>query len=517
LEALMADRDRVVIIGAGHNGLVAAFYLAKAGLAPLVLESRGVVGGAAITEEICPGFRCSSLFDMSGPLLPDVEKDLDLKRHGLQTITPDVRVLALLSDGRMLRVYEDAGRTAAELAPLSARDAKKFPEYRETLQQVGRAIAPLLIRTPPDIGDPSAADLLNLGKFGLKFRGLSRHNAYDLLRWAPMAVADFSAEWFETELLRAVIQARGIFGAFAGPRSAGTTIGLLLNAAFGPQQLVLGGMGELTHSLAKAAAGAGAEIRTLSKVRAIRVQSGEVAAVVLNDGEEVRARAVISNADLQHTLLKLIDPSHLDPAFLMNVRAFRAAGSVAKVNLAVSSLPSFAAVSERMHIGPDTDYLERAFDAAKYGEFSPEPVLSLTIPSLIDSSLAPQGKHVLSISAQYAPYRLKRGDWNSRREEFGDAVMKTLSSYAPDIGKLVLQRQVLTPLDIEEKFGLTGGHIFQGEHSLDQLFTFRPLLGWSRYRTPIKGLYMCGSGTHPGGGVTGAPGFNASREILKDL
>jgi phytoene dehydrogenase-like protein len=517
LEALMADRDRVVIIGAGHNGLVAAFYLAKAGLSPLVLESRGVVGGAAVTEEVHPGFRCSSLFDMSGPLLPDVAKDLELKKHGLQTITPDVRVLALSPDGRMLRVYEDADRTAAELAPFSARDAKKFPEYRATLQRVGRAIAPLLVRTPPDIAEPSAADLLNLGKFGLKFRGLSRNNAYDLLRWAPMAVADFSAEWFETDLLRAVVEARGIFGALAGPRSAGTTIGLLLNAAFGPQQFVLGGMGELTHSLAKAAAAAGAEIRTLSKVRAIRAQAGEVSAVVLNDGEEVRARAVISNADPQQTLLKLIDPSHLDPAFLMNVRAFRAAGSVAKVNLAVSALPSFAAVSERMHIGPDTDYLERAFDAAKYGEFSSEPVLSLTIPSLIDSSLAPKGKHVLSISAQYAPYRLKRGDWNSRREEFGDAVLKTLSTYAPDLGNLVLQRQILTPPDIEEKFGLTGGHIFQGEHALDQLFTFRPLLGWARYRTPIKGLFLCGSGTHPGGGVTGAPGFNASREILKDL
>lgn len=514
---MAADRDRVVIIGAGHNGLVAAFYLAKAGLSPLILESRSVVGGTAVTEEIHPGFRCSSLFDMSGPLLPQVVNDLELKKHGLHTIAPELRVLALHPDGRTLRVYEDADRTAAELAPISARDAKKFPQFVAALQRVGRAIAPLLTRTPPDLADPSAADLLNLGRFGLKFRGLSREHAYDLLRWAPMAVADFSAEWFETELLRAVVQARGIFGTFAGPRSGGTTIGLLMNAAFGSQELVLGGMGELTRALAKAAAAAGAEIRTQSKVRAIRVRSGEVSAVVLDGGEEIRARAAVSNADLQHTLLKLIDPSHLDPAFLMNVRAFRAAGTVAKVNLAVSALPSFAGVSERIHIGPDTDYLERAFDAAKYGEFSSEPVLSVTIPSLTDSSLAPQGKHVLSISASYAPYRLKRGDWSSRREEFGDAVLKTLSSYAPDIGKLVLQRQVLTPADLEEKFGLTGGHIFQGEHSLDQLFTFRPLLGWARYRTPIKGLYLCGSCTHPGGGITGAPGLNASREILKDL
>jgi phytoene dehydrogenase-like protein len=276
-------------------------------------------------------------------------------------------------------------------------------------------------------------------------------------------------------------------------------------------------MGSLTQALAKAAVSAGAEIRTNSTVRRIHVRAGAASAVVLHDGEEIRARAVISNADPQRTFLKLIDPSELDPAFLMNARSYRAAGTIAKVNLAISGLPSFAAVSERMHIGPETNYIERAFDAAKYGEFSPEPVLNITIPSLADLSLAPAGSHVISISAQYAPYRLKRGDWNSRREEFGDVVLKALSVYAPDIGKLVLQRQVLTPLDMEQKFGLTGGHVFHGEHALDQLFTFRPLLGWARYRTPIKGLYLCGSGTHPGGGITGAPGMNASREILKEI
>jgi phytoene dehydrogenase-like protein len=514
---MASDRDRIVIIGAGHNGLVAAFYLAKAGLSPLVLEARNVAGGAAVTEEIYPGFRCSSLFDMSGPLVPQVAHDLDLKKHGLETVTPEVRVLALHPDGRTLRIYEDAERTSAELASVSARDAKKYPEFHSSLHAIGRALSPLLARTPPDIEDPSVQDFVNLGKFGFRFRGLSRQNAYHLLRWAPMAVADYSAEWFETELLRAVIQARGIFGAHAGPRSAGTTVGLLIQAALGSEQFVRGGLGELSRAMVKAAAAAGAEIRTGSKVRRIQIHSGELSSVVLDDGEEVRARAVISNADPQQTFLKLVDPSELDPAFLNNIRAFRAAGTVAKVNFALSGLPSFAGVSARMHIGPETDYLERAFDAAKYGEFSPDPVLRVTIPSLNDPSLAPQGKHVMSISAQYAPYRLKRGDWNSRRDEFGDAVLKTLSSYAPDIGKLVLQRQVLTPLDIEEKFGLTGGHIFQGEHALDQLYTFRPLLGWARYRTPVKGLYLCGSGTHPGGGVTGAPGLNASREILKDL
>jgi phytoene dehydrogenase-like protein len=294
---------------------------------------------------------------------------------------------------------------------------------------------------------------------------------------------------------------------FAGPRSAGTTVGLLLQAAFGNPAQIRGGLGALTQAMTKAASAAGAQIRTGSEVERIIVDRGNVKGIVLKGGDEIAARAVVSNADPHQTLLKLIGPAELAPGLLMKVRSYRSMGAVAKVNLALSALPAFSSVAPRIHIGPDTDYLERAYDAAKYGDFSREPVLHVSITDA----------NVLSIFVQYAPYRLKTGDWDSRREELGDVVVKTLSSYAPGIEKLILARQILTPLDIERRFGMSGGHIFHGEQALDQLFMFRPLLGLARYRTPIKGLYLCGSGTHPGGGITGACGMNASREILKDI
>jgi phytoene dehydrogenase-like protein len=331
-----------------------------------------------------------------------------------------------------------------------------------------------------------------------------------------MAIADLAAEWFETELLRAAIEARGTFGTSAGPWSAGTTVGLLMQAALGSPARIRGGMGVLTQTLAKVASAAGAEIRTANAVRRILIQHGRAQGVSLESGEEIRAHAVISNADPQHTFLRLVDPSELDPGFLTKIRSYRTIGSTAKVNLALSGPPPFGDGDKvgRILIGPDTDYLERAFDASKYGEFSAEPVLSITVPSWADPSLAPQPAHVMSIFVQYAPYRLRTGSWDSRREEFGDVVVKTLTRYVPGIDELILQRHVLTPVDLERRFGLTGGHIFHGEHALDQIFAFRPLLGWARYRTPIKALYLCGSGTHPGGGITGAPGLNASRAFI---
>jgi phytoene dehydrogenase-like protein len=348
-----------------------------------------------------------------------------------------------------------------------------------------------------------------------------------------MAVADLVAEWFETELLRAALAARGIFGAFAGPWSAGTSTALLLQAAvdghaFGSASFVKGGMGALTQALASAATAYGAKIRTGADVTEIRVKDGRATAVVLSDGEEIQARALVSNADPRHTFLRLVDPTDLDPDFLNKVRNYRSTGAGAKVNLALAGLPTFSGLEEvdgdgaarlrgRIHIGPDIDYLERAFDDAKYGDYSMKPYMDITIPSLNDPSLAPDGAHVMSIYVQYAPYKLKEGDWGSRRDEFADVVLKTLSHYAPDLNELIVGRQVITPLDLEQTYGLTGGHIFHGEMSLDQFFTFRPLIGWAQYRTPIDGLYLCGAGTHPGGGVTGAPGANASREILKDL
>jgi phytoene dehydrogenase-like protein len=348
-----------------------------------------------------------------------------------------------------------------------------------------------------------------------------------------MAVADLVGEWFETELLRATVAARGIYGAFAGPWSAGTSAALLLQAAFdghavAPASFVKGGMGALTQALAKAAQASGAEIRTGADVTGVRVKDGKATAVVLAGGEEIAARAVVSNADPKHTFLRLVDPADLDPDFLTKIRNYRSLGASAKVNLALAGLPAFLAtkqsdsngateLSGRIHIGPDIEYLERAFDAAKYGDYSPRPYMDVTIPSLADPSLAPKGAHVMSVYVQYAPYRLQDGDWTSRRDEFGDAVIEALSAYAPHLGGSIVSRQVITPLDLEQTYGLSGGHILHGEPSLDQLFAFRPLIGWAQYRSPLRGLYLCGAGTHPGGGVTGVPGANASREILKDL
>jgi len=520
----------IIIIGAGHNGLVTACYLAKAGLKPLVLERREIVGGACVTEEFHPGFRCS-LANSTGPLLPQIVKDLQLERNGLELIEPPVRVFAPNTNGRSLCIYDDTKRTADELVELSSYDAKKYPDFISTFARIGRALAPLLTMTPPDIEKPGASELWNLGKLGLAVRGLGRKDEYRLLRYGPMAVADLAAEWFETELLRAMVAARGIFGAFAGPWSAGTSAALLLQAAIdrkavAPATFVKGGMGALTQALAKAATGAGAEIRTDIDVSSVQIKDGKAIGVMLVSGEEISARAIISNADPRATFLNLVDPAELDPSFLAKIQNYRAHGTVAKINLALSALPEFKGLNDgdaveklsgRIHIGPDIDYLERAFDAAKYGDFSAQPYLDITIPSLTDSSLAPNGAHIMSIHVQFAPYRLKSGDWNSRREELGDTVIDGLSEYAPNVKDLILARQVITPLDLEQTYGLSGGHIHHGEMSLDQLFAFRPLIGWAKYRTPIKGLYLCGAGTHPGGGITGGPGFNASREIIKGL
>jgi phytoene dehydrogenase-like protein len=529
----VSSASNIVIIGGGPNGLVAACYLAKAGLQPLVLERRAMVGGAVVTEEFHKGFRSSTLAHAAGPLLPHISRDLGLERHGLSIIKPEVRLFAPDVEGRALCLYDDPARTARELTDLSPHDALAYTEFHESFAHIGRVLAPLLSMTPPSLDKPTIGDLWSLGKTARDFRGLSKRDAYRLLRWGPMAVADLVAEWFETELLRAALAARGIFGAFAGPWSAGTSTALLLQAAvdghaFGSASFVKGGMGALTQALASAATAYGAKIRTGADVTEIRVKDGRATAVVLSDGEEIQARALVSNADPRHTFLRLVDPTDLDPDFLNKVRNYRSTGAGAKVNLALAGLPTFSGLEEvdgdgaarlrgRIHIGPDIDYLERAFDDAKYGDYSMKPYMDITIPSLNDPSLAPDGAHVMSIYVQYAPYKLKEGDWGSRRDEFADVVLKTLSHYAPDLNELIVGRQVITPLDLEQTYGLTGGHIFHGEMSLDQFFTFRPLIGWAQYRTPIDGLYLCGAGTHPGGGVTGAPGANASREILKDL
>jgi phytoene dehydrogenase-like protein len=529
-ETKTANRD-VVIIGGGHNGLVTAFYLAKAGYKPLVLERRAQPGGAAITEEFHPGFRCSTLAHSAGPIRPDIVRDMQLEKHGLNMISTEVAVTALSPDGRALTLYKDPARAAQEIEKLSLKDAVKYPQFQSSLAKMGRVIAKALALVPPDIDNPTSGDLWGMLNTGRAVRKLGKRDMYRLLRWGPMAVADLVAEYFETELLRATIAARGIFGTFLGPWSAGSSLILLIRAAgdeqaAGTSWFATGGMGAVTQAMAAAAQQAGAEIRSGAEVIEVRVKDGIASGVVLSSGEEISSKAVISNADPKRTLLKLVDPAQLSPDFVMKLQHYRMPGTVAKVNLALSGLPTFTALagenhdralSSRIHIGPEIDYLERAFDESKYGSFSKQPYLEVAIPSLTDPSLAPEGKHVMSIYMQYAPYKLKGTDWEKQRVPLGDTVVKTLAQYAPNLPELILTHQIITPQDLEETYGLTGGHIFHGELSLDQFFTMRPLLDWARYRTPIQNLYLCGSGTHPGAGLTGGSGANAAREILKDL
>jgi len=525
----MAETRDVIIIGGGHNGLVTAFYLAKAGFKPLVLERRAQTGGAAITEEFSPGFRCSTLAHSAGPLLPEIVSDMQLARHGLKLVTPEVAVTALSPDGRALVLYNDATRAAQEISKFSAKDAERYPVFQQSLEKIGRVISDALKLAPPNIDDPSRGDLWAMLQTGRALRKLGKKDMYRLLRWGPMAVADLVAEFFETELLRATIAARGIFGTAMGPWSAGSSLVLLIRAAGDPRPagasfFAIGGTGAITQAMTAAAKEAGAEIRTSAEVKEVRVQAGVAAGVVLANGEEISARAVISNADPRRTLLKLVDPTHLTPDFVMKLQNIRMPGTVAKVNLALSALPKFTALNGndaalrcRIHIGPEIDYLERAFDQSKYGNFSPNPYLEVTVPSLTDPSLAPGGKHVMSVYMQYAPFKLKNADWDSQRIALGETVVKTLSEYAPNLPSLVEDGQIITPKDLETTYGLTGGHIFHGELALDQFFTMRPLLDWARYNTPIQNLYLCGSGTHPGAGLTGGSGANAAREILKHL
>lgn len=520
--------SRPIIIGAGHNGLTTAFYLAKAGHKPLVLEAREVIGGAGIVEEFARGFRGPTLAHAIGPLRQSVVRDMGLGRS-VEFITPDPRLVALAADGRALALSTNQTRTVEAIRGFSTADAANYGEFSETLGRLGGFLSHILAATPPSLDGPNAGELWDLLKIGRRFRALGRNDGFRLLRWMPMAVADLVSEYFATDVVQAAIAARGIFGTAQGPWSAGSGAVLLMNAAIdrepgGSTILVKGGPGALTAAMGDAARRAGAEIRTGAPVARVLVREGKAVGVALNDGTEIPARAVISNADPRRTFLSLVDPIDLDPTFLGRVRNYRSAGTTAKVNLALDGLPVFAAIPNpsdlrgRIQIGYSVDYLEKAFDASKYGEISAEPYLDITLPALHDPSLAPADKHVMSIYMQYAPFKLARGyRWSDKRGELLAAVVRTLERYAPGIGNLVRDHQVLAPADLEATYSLTGGHILHGEPSLDQLFTMRPILGWAQYRTPIRDLYLCGAGTHPGGGLTAGPGQNAAREILKDL
>jgi len=521
-----------IVIGAGVNGLVTAAFLAKSGLRPLVLERAARVGGCAITSEIAPGFRCPTLAHMAA-IDPAIVRALNLERHGLQILRAETHVCAPAPDGRALVLWAEAGRASTSIAAFSARDADRYPRFLESFARISGVLRALSAAPPPSIDDPTAGDVIELLKTGRRFRALGKADAYRLLRWMPMAAADLVSEWFESEPLRATVAAGGVLGSFLGPWSAGSgALLLLLGAGHGHPiggWAARGGTGAIGDALASAARQAGAEIRTGVDVRAIAIADGSATGVLLGSGESIAARAVISSADPRHTLLGLVDPMHLAPDFLRRVQNIRMHGTLAKVNYAVSSLPRFnglpatddreraAALSGRIRLNRDIDGLERAFDAAKYGGYAEEPSIELTIPSVADTGLAPAGQHVISAYVQFAPYHLRGTTWDAERDRLADAATRTIAKYAPGFEATIVARQVITPLDLERTYGLTGGHIFHGELALDQFFVTRPLLGWARYSTPIRSLYLAGSGSHPGTGLNGRSGALAAKEILRAL
>ena len=517
-----------IIVGGGHNGLVCAAYLARSGMRVLVLERRERVGGAAMSEEVFPGFRFSVFSYVVSLLRPEIIRDLELPRHGLH-ILPLESTLTPLPNGNYLAQWNDHDQARAELARHSLRDAEAYDEFGRLMHLMSRAVKPLLSMMPPDPASLHPRELLGMAEVGRYFRDLPRKQFLELNKLMTMSSADYLDQWFETEALKATKSASGIIGTLLGPRSPGTAYVLLhhymgeLDGVFRAWGFAKGGNGSVSQAIATAAQGFGAQIRTGAPVEKILVNGNAAVGVLLEGGEEIRAPRVISGADTRRTFLGLVGEQHLPSDLVESIRNFRFRGASAKVNLALSELPNFtclpgagAHLRGAISISPSVDYLERAYDDAKYGEPSRRPYMDIIIPSMIDPSMAPPGKHVMSIFAQYAPYHVNGGWTDARREAFGDAVIDTLAQYAPNIRSAILHRQVITPADIERIVGLSEGNIFQGELTLQQMFFLRPLPAWASYRTPLRGLYQCGSGTHPGGGVMGASGRNAAARVMVD-
>src|SRR5271157_109890 len=518
----------VVVIGGGHNGLVNAAYLAKAGKKVLVLERRGVLGGAAVTEEIIPGFLFSELSYVVSLLRPEIIRELDLPRHGLEILPLDGTFSPMLNGDYLWRVNDHA-KTQREIRRHSRMDAEAYDEFSKLMTPMCRFVKPLLSMIPPDPTTLNPRDLKQLNFLLQRFRELSSDERYTLVQLMTMSAADFLDQWFETDVLKATMSASGIIGTFLGVRSPGTAYVLLhhymgeIDGAFRSWGFARGGTGAISNAIADAAREAGVEIRTESPIARILVKNGQARGVALANGDDIAADVVSSSVDPHLTFLRMIEPGQLPDDFLEEVRRYKFRGSSGKVNLALDALPDFkclpgsgAHLRGAISISPSVDYMERAYDEAKYGKYSSRPYIDMVIPTLTDPSVAPPGKHVMSCFVQYAPYKLKEGTWDEQREAFGDNVVNTIADYTPNLKNIILHRQVLTPLDLERDFGLTEGNIFQGELTLEQLFFLRPVPGWAQYRTPIKNLYMCGSATHPGGGIMGAPGRLAAMQILKD-
>ena len=525
----MTNKYDAIVIGGGHNGLVNAAYLARAGKRVLVLERRHVLGGACVTEEVFPGFKFSVCSYVVSLLRPEIIRELDLPRHGLEILPLDGTFTPMPSGDYLWRVNDHA-KTRREIARHSRLDAEAYDEYGKAMIEMAHFVKPIMNMTPPDPASLNVKGLLELLGMGRRFQKLSADDKYNQVQLMTMSAVDFLDQWFETDVLKATMSASGIIGTFLGVRSPGTAYVLLhhymgeIDGAFRSWGLSRGGTGAISNAIADAAREAGAEIRTETPIAKIILKNGRAKGVVLTNGDEIYADVISSSVDPRLTFMKMVGEEHLPTDFVEDIKRYKFRGSSGKVNLALDALPNFKCMPGAgphlrgaVSISPSVEYMERAYDDAKYGRYSRRPYIDMVIPTLTDPSVAPPGKHVMSCFVQYAPYNLKEGNWDDQREAFGDTVIDTIAEHAPNIKDIILHRQVLTPLDLEREFGLSEGNIFQGELTLEQLFFLRPAPGWAQYRTPIKSLYMCGSATHPGGGIMGASGRNAAMEILKDI
>ena len=521
-----------IVIGAGHNGLTAAAYLGRAGVKTLVLERREIVGGCCVTEEIAPGFRASTTSYIASMLRPEVIRDLRLAEHGLRMVPCDPAIQVAFPDGRVIPWWAERDRAVSEFRKHCPRDAETFVEMDERLKKLARYLQPFFLEPPPEVDAKSVAGWSDLLRVGKRFRNISSAEISQLISFLTGSLGEFLDRNYESDVIKTLFLANNVYGKHGGPYQPGTAIGLLFHLLSGGEHElqgfyghVMGGMGAITQAMASACRQFSVEIRTSSPVAQIDTRSGRARGVVLEDGTEIRARIMLSNADPKRTFLTMLAEKELPSEFLRAVRAIKMAGPCAKVNLALSEEPQFTGTPashtqlERTFytIVPSLEFAERCYDISKFGEIPEELWVDCVIASNADDSLAPAGTHVMTCFVQYVPYKLRQGSWDEHRELLGDRVIRKIAEHAPNVATAIIARQVLTPLDLERIYGLTEGNIFHGDLSLEQLFFMRPVPGWSQYRTPIEGLYLCGAGAHPGGGVTGAPGHNAAHQVLRDL
>lgn len=529
---MRARRYDAVVVGAGHNGLTAAAYLAGAGLATLVLERREIVGGCCVTEEIAPGCRASTTSYIASMLRPEVIRDLELGAHGLRMVPCDPYLQVPFPDGTILPWWAEPERVVAEIRRLSPKDAQAWVRVDAKLKRLARYLQPFFLEPPPDPGVRGIDGLRELLRVARRFWGISGREIAEMVSFLTGSLGDFLDRNYESEKVKTLILANNVYGKHGGPYDAGTALGLLFHLLSGGEHEVqgfmghvMGGMGAITQAMAAAGRKRGVEIRTNAPVARIRARGGRVLGVALEDGTEIEAPLVLSNADPKRTFLGLVEASDLPADFREAVAAIKMAGPCAKVNLALGEEPRFTATREGASpaervlftLVPSLEFAERCYDQAKLGRIPDELWVDCVVASNVDPSLCPPGRHVMTCFVQYVPYRLRESDWDKERERLGDLVLKKIAEYAPNVPGALVARQVLTPLDLERTYGLSEGNIFHGDLSLEQLFFMRPVAGWARYRTPLAGLYLCGAGAHPGGGVTGAPGYNAAHQALRDV